>query len=274
MRLTLHCSGDSVKLQLDSISWAAHRRIRVHYLMHALFETPGSIEFWVKNRGHAYSGTHTYQGHALPNSEEIDLLIVMGGPQSPLREGDLSYLRGEINLVAQLIEQNKPVVGVCLGAQLIVEALGATTLRSPEKEVGIFPVQLTREGMLDPILRTLPAEFDVLHWHHDMPGIPKRAVLLARSAGCAHQAFRFNDRVYGFQFHLEPTPESIKLLIQNAGDDLMPSKYTQAAQHILSADFAAMNKYLVHVLDSLVAIAQAPCRGDDTDESEKVSLCK
>lgn len=80
---------------------------------------------------------------------------------------------------------------------------------------------------------------------------------MARSAGCPHQAFRFGDRVYGFQFHLEPTAESIKPLLQHGADDLAPSKYTQTAEEISSSDFALMNSRLAHVLDSLVEIAKA-----------------
>ena len=142
-------------------------------------------------------------------------------------------------------------------AQLIAEALGAGTLRSPEKEVGTFRVQLTHDGAQDPILRAFPTQFDALHWHHDMPGIPNGAALLAHSAGCPHQAFRFGDRTYGFEFHLEPTAASIKPLLQNGADDLVPSKYTQPANDILSSDFATMNKRLAHVLDSLVALADS-----------------
>jgi GMP synthase (glutamine-hydrolysing) len=164
-------------------------------------------------------------------------------------------LRDEINLVAKVISRKKPVIGFCLGTQLIAEALGAQTCRSPEKEVGVFPVQLTLAGTKDPILRGFPAEFDVLHWHHDMPGIPDGAVLLARSAGCPHQAFRFGDRVYGFQFHMEPTAESIKPLLQNGESDLAPSRYTQTAEAILSSDFGSMNARLAQVMDALAAFA-------------------
>src|SRR5260370_9087152 len=183
--------------------------MRIHYVMHASFETPGFIDHWATDRGHPYSGTHIYKGQSLPDAQDIDLLIMMGGPQSPLQMGEFGYFRDEINLVAKVIEQRKPVIGFCLGSQLIAEALGAGTRRSSEKEVGTFPVQLTLEGTRDPILRDFPSEFDVLHWHHDMPGIPDEAVLLARSAGCPHQAFRFGDRVYGFRFHLQPTADSI-----------------------------------------------------------------
>jgi len=229
--------------------------MRVHYVMHASFEVPGFIDQWAKARGHVYSGTHIYKGQSLPDSGDVDFLIVMGGPQSPLRIDEFPYLRDEIKLVAKVIEQRKPVIGFCLGSQLIAEALGAQTCRSPEKEVGVFPVQLTLAGTRDPILRGFPAELDVLHWHHDMPGIPDGAVLLASSAGCPHQAFRFGDRVYGFQFHIEPTAESIKPLLQNGDGDLTPSRYTQSAEAILSSDFGSMNARLAQVLDALVVLA-------------------
>jgi GMP synthase (glutamine-hydrolysing) len=137
--------------------------MKIHYVMHASFETPGFIDHGATDRGHHYSGTHIYKGQSLPDAQDIDLLIMMGGPQSPLQMGEFGYLRDEISLVAKVIEQRKPVIGFCLGSQLIAEALGAGTRRSPEKEVGTFPVQLTLEGTRDPILRDFPSEFDVLH---------------------------------------------------------------------------------------------------------------
>src|ERR1700736_22997 len=88
---------------------------------------------------------------------------------------DYPYLSDEINLISAVIRQNKPIVGFCLGSQLIAEALGARTRKSPDKEVGIFPVHLTDDGQRDPILKSFPTKFEVLHWHHDMPGIPDGA---------------------------------------------------------------------------------------------------
>jgi GMP synthase (glutamine-hydrolysing) len=228
--------------------------MRVHYLMHASFETPGIIEKWAQDRGYAFDGTRTYSGGKLPKAADVDFLIVMGGPQSATRLDNHPYLRDEINLISGVISLNKPLVGFCLGSQLIAEALGAPTKTSPNKEVGFFPVQLTDEGRQDSILGNLPSEFEVLHWHYDMPSIPTGAALLARSAGCPHQAFRYGDRTYGFQFHMEPTEESIKPLLENAAEDLAPGRYTQTSEEILSADFEAMNQRMILVLDSLTKL--------------------
>jgi GMP synthase (glutamine-hydrolysing) len=230
--------------------------MRVHCVVHASFETPGVIEKWARDRGHGFDETPAYAGETLPDAAEVDFLIVMGGPQSPKRMNDYPYLRDEINLISAAIGQNVPVVGFCLGSQLIAEALGARTRKSPEKEVGVFAVQLSDDGQQDSILKSFPAEFEALHWHYDMPGIPDRAALLAHSAGCPHQAFRFGDRVYGFQFHLEPTRESVKPWLQKAVDDLAPSKYTQTPEQILSADFETMNRRAMYVLDSLAESAR------------------
>jgi GMP synthase (glutamine-hydrolysing) len=223
--------------------------------MHVAFETPGIIEKWALDRGYIFDGTLMSADKELPDAADIDFLIVLGGPQSPLRMNDYPYLRDEVDLISAVIRQNKPVVGFCLGAQLIAEALGASTRKSPNKEVGGFPVQLTTDGQKDPILKGFPPEFAVIHWHNDMPGIPDGATLLARSAGCPHQAFRFGDRIYGFQFHMEPTLESIKPLLEDAADDLAPSEYTQTPEEILSFDFETMNRRMTHVLDSIVNIS-------------------
>jgi len=229
--------------------------VRIHYLMHVDFETPGIIEKWAADRGHVLEGTLTSANKPLPDARQIDFLIVLGGPQSASRLDEHPYLRGEISLISAMIGQNKPVIGFCLGAQLIAEALGARTRQSPHKEVGGFPIELTEDGRNDPVLKNFPPAFDVIHWHNDMPGIPDGAILLARSAGCPHQAFRFGDRTYGFQFHMEPTLVSIKALLENGADDLAPSQYTQTPEQILSFDFETMNRRMMQVLDSIVEIS-------------------
>src|SRR3546814_5089581 len=106
----------------------------------------------------------------------------MGGPQSPLALEEAPYLKDEIELIRKAIHAEKLVIGFCLGAQLIGEALGGKTERSPEREIGIYPVSLTPEGLKDDLFRDFSEIFNVIHWHNDMPGLTKDAQLLDRKS--------------------------------------------------------------------------------------------
>src|SRR5262249_25394743 len=142
----------------------------------------------------------------------IDLLVVMGGPQSPTTtpaECPHFDAAAECDLIVRCVRARKAVVGVCLGAQLIGTALGAQHEASPEKEIGKFPITLQPH----PKFAGFGDMLDVGHWHSDMPGLTEGAVVIARSAGCPRQIIEYGDLVYGFQCHMEFTPEVVELLI-------------------------------------------------------------
>jgi len=197
------------------------------------------------------TGTRTYDDEPLPSVADFDFLMVMGGPQSACEIDKYTYLQKEIELIRSAIAADKYVLGVCLGAQLIGEALGAKAERSPEKEMGCFLVELTEAGKKDKVFQHLPENFSSMHWHYDMPGIPSDGVLLAKSVGCPRQAVRFGERVYGLQFHLEFTKEKMETLIDKCHRDLSVSAYTQNAQEILTADFETINNTMRLILDKI-----------------------
>lgn len=219
---------------------------------HAEFERLGSIETWATQRKHTIHQVNPYRGEALPDSNTVDFLIVMGGPQSSLKLAKAPYLKDEIKFIEKVIKKNKPIIGVCLGAQLIGEALGAKAERSPHREIGMHLVELLDEAKTDPIFKQFPSKFEVMHWHNDMPGIPEGAVLLAKSEGCPRQIFRYGDRVYAFQCHFEFTCELIETMLENCKRDLDTSeKYIQSAKTMLAADYSDGNRKLEVVLNYL-----------------------
>lgn len=124
----------------------------------------------------------------------------MGGPQSPRDAKNLPYLQEEINFLRSSIKADRYVLGFCLGAQLISEALGGKTLKSPQKEVDIFPVQLTYEGIQNRLFQDFSAHFLVIHWHNDMPPWTEGATLLATSEGCPAQAYQYRIVSMGYSF--------------------------------------------------------------------------
>jgi GMP synthase (glutamine-hydrolysing) len=228
--------------------------LKILYLIHADFRIPGIVEKWAKQHKYQFQIVRPYQGDSLPSIADFDMLILMGGPQSPLKLDQFPYLADEINLIKKAIAAKKKVLGFCLGAQLVGEALGAKTERSPEKEVGVYPVTLTEDALTDPLLEGFNREVPMLHWHNDMPGLTTESVLLGYTAGCPRQLIRYLPGVYGFQPHLEITRNNMKIMIAFASADLKPSRYTQTADELRKQDYERINAMMIKILDRLVAL--------------------
>lgn len=223
--------------------------MRVSALMHAPFETLGAIQTWLGKKGYKIVETHTYRGDRTPALESFDWLIVMGGPQNLKQLEQYSYLQEEIRLIKQALQNGKPVLGICLGAQLIAESLGAKTEASPEKEIGVFGLQLTGAGYADPIMQHFPDQFPATHWHSDMPGIPAGAAILATSQGCPRQIIRFKTNVYGLQCHFELTSNDIYEMVKHDQNDLIPNLYVQTKEELLNYNYANINQQMFLFLD-------------------------
>ncbi|NGM90772.1 glutamine amidotransferase, partial [Parapusillimonas sp. SGNA-6] len=199
-------------------------------------------------------------------AEDIDLLIVMGGPQSPdttQEECPHFNAKAEIAVIQKCIQADKAVVGVCLGSQLIGQALGAKFEHSPEKEIGVFPIQLTADGLKDEKINHFGSTLPVGHWHNDMPGLTPQSKVLATSAGCPRQIVAYNNLVYGFQCHMEFTQETVELLIAEEVDFLTHNtthKFVQKPDEIHHYDFSEMNEKLWQFLDKLAA--EYLCQGE------------
>ncbi|UOZ17137.1 type 1 glutamine amidotransferase [Enterobacter asburiae] len=238
--------------------------MHIHFIIHEHFEAPGAYEVWGKNRGCSMSYSRVYQGDPLPEDLlSTDLLIIMGGPQSPattLQECPWFDAQAEMRLIGRAIETGKTVIGVCLGSQLIGEALGAAFCHSPEKEIGKFPVRLTEAGKSNPLFEDFGHELNVGHWHNDMPGLTPQAKVLAYSEGCPRQIVQYGERVYGFQCHMELTPEVVELLIVHSQNDLRRAaefRFVETAEKLRSHDYREMNQVLFSFLDKLAAQREA-----------------
>jgi GMP synthase-like glutamine amidotransferase len=142
-------------------------------------------------------------GDPLPDLQELDGLVVMGGPMGALDDHEHPHLPAERELLAAAVAAELPVLGVCLGAQLLAAAAGAKVYHGPVLEVGLGTVDLTDAGRADPVLGPAGPRLDVLHWHQDTFELPDDAVHLASSDIYPHQAFRLGEQAYGLQFHLE-----------------------------------------------------------------------
>jgi GMP synthase (glutamine-hydrolysing) len=227
--------------------------IKIHYLQHVPFEGLASIERWAKTRGHWLSVTKFYQNEPLPPVDEIDWLVVLGGPMNIYEEDRYPWLSREKRFIEQVISKEKVVLGICLGSQLIADVLGARVFRNRYKEIGWFPIEFTPEAQTLPLFNFLPPRLTVFHWHGDTFELPQDAVWLARSEGCQNQAFLYKEKVLGLQFHLESTKESVEQLLNNCADELVEGRYIQKPDEMLSreTDFEKINQALQGILDRM-----------------------
>ena len=178
---------------------------------HVAFEILGTLNPMLKSAGFRIRYVNFgRQPAARPSLDGYDGLVVLGGPMNVDDVGTYPHLETEVGLIGEALRREMPVLGICLGAQLIAKALGASVEANGEKEIGWYPLSITAEGTDDPFLGSFGESEHIFQWHGDTFDIPEGAVHLASSPDCRNQAFRYGTNVYGLQFHLEVDERLIK----------------------------------------------------------------
>lgn len=229
--------------------------MRIVSLEHAEAEGAGKIARWAELRGHALAVVRLDLGEPLPAHASYELLVIMGGGMNVYQDRDFPWLPAERRFVAEAIELGKAVLGVCLGAQLIADALGARVVQNPVKEIGWFPIRwLARPALV----AGFPAECLAFHWHGDTFSLPPGAQHLAESDACRHQAFLFGDRVVGLQFHVEVSAEDVRAFVDTGESFLSHGPFIQSADELRRAepDLRATDAGLERLLDGLAAVVR------------------
>lgn len=227
--------------------------MKIAVLQHVAFESAGMIADWAEARDHSVTIYPLHENALLPNIDAFEMLVVMGGSMSVGDDAKHPWLAPEKTLIKAAIEADHYVVGICLGAQLIANVLGARVYPNHVKEIGWFPVAIADEAIGQPILSGLNSAMNVFHWHEDTFDLPHNAQLLMSSKSCKNQAFLYNQRVLGLQFHLEMTEEGIKNIITHCKEDIAPSTSIQSEEEMLTSigNIAPCKRILNSLLDRI-----------------------
>jgi len=193
-------------------------------IKHVDMEGPGLIEDYLKQEKIPYQILNLNTGVRFPKLDGFTHIVILGGPMNVYEEDRYPFLKNEDLFIKEAIQRGKSVLGICLGAQLIAKALGAKVFKAPLKEIGWYDVSLTEDGSKDSLFSHLPKTLSVFQWHEDTFEIPNAGKLIATSSLVPHQAFRYGERVYGLQFHLEVTEEMIKEWLKTYEEELQGSQ--------------------------------------------------
>jgi GMP synthase (glutamine-hydrolysing) len=194
---------------------------KIVVLQHHQAEALGAIAEALESAALAWQYVRVHDGQPIPESiRGAGGLIVMGGPQTVYQLDKYPYLRDEMRLIEAALKENKPILGVCLGSQLLAAILGAKVYRAASREIGWYPVRLTDSARDDRLLRGVATEFVAAHWHSDVFDLPAGATALASSEKTPLQAYRYGEKAYGFLFHAEMTEEILTALVVEFGDGL------------------------------------------------------
>lgn len=170
---------------------------------HTEEEVPGTLSVWLENAGFPFHIHHLYRDNAIPDSGAYDWLIVLGGPMNLDEEDKYPWLGVEKKFIAEWLQSKKPFLGICLGGQLLAQALGAKVEKSEMREIGFHSISRTREE--HSAFQRWPSSLRVFQWHEDRFDLPSGCQRLLTSEACTNQAFALGREVVGFQFHPEST---------------------------------------------------------------------
>ncbi len=206
----------------------------------------------MSRRGHRLQLVRLYADESLPEWEEVDWALVLGGPMGVGDEEQYPWLRQEKAWLGEGVERGKLIWGICLGAQLLAEILGAKVYPNPHKEIGWFEIQLAPEFRATPLGSAMPDTLLAFHWHGDTFPLPSGALPVARSEATAVQGFWWDQRILGLQFHLETTPEIAKELITHDLLQYQNEPFVQSAGEMLedSERFKYLRFYLKLLIES------------------------
>lgn len=227
--------------------------MNIHYLQHESFEDLACIQSWANNTGNKLSSTKFFEKHSLPEINDIDFLIVLGGPMGVYDEHKYAWLKEEKKFIEKAIRNNKKVLGICLGSQLIAEVLGAKVYKNKEKEIGWMNVELTEQAKTDRYFEKFPSSLTVFQWHGDTFDLPKGAVHIAKSPACNHQAFTYGEKVIALQFHLEATDKLIEALTLHCKEEIVEGPYIQKEKAIIKNTYRCheTNQWMKEILNKI-----------------------
>ncbi|MFY2764707.1 type 1 glutamine amidotransferase [Arenimonas sp. MALMAid1274] len=224
---------------------------RLLVFQHVAAEPLGTLDPLIRRRGHRIRFVNFERDPgAEPSVDRYRGLVVLGGPMNVQDQATRPHLRTELRAIEAALRQGKPVLGICLGAQLLAHVLGAPVQRHPQPEIGWYDLQLTAAGRADPVLSALGAATPVFQWHACSYALPAGAVQLARTTTCEQQAFRYGDSAYGLQFHPEVDAALIGRWLAN------PSYAQELAEAGLAQDPDQIRRSTTALVTQLQAVAE------------------
>ena len=220
--------------------------MKLHYIQHVPFETPAGILKWASSRSVDISSTKMFDSALLPELSDFDFLLIMGGPMSVNEESKFHWMKNEKKFIENCISHNKKILGICLGAQLIADVLGAEVSANKYKEIGWHDVDKCNDIRFT---NEFPTKFKAFHWHGERFNIPDDAVKIFESEACDNQGFVYGNSV-GLQFHIESDDDLIASMIENCSNDIDNSRYVQNINEInagksnIPVNFKIMSSFL------------------------------
>ena len=194
-------------------------------IQHIFCEPAGLIEEVLQENDFEIDNIKIYNGDHIPEDiEAYDNIVIMGGPMNVQETENFPFLRQERNLIELALEDSKPILGICLGAQLLAQVLGSKIEKIAVPELGYHPIEINRTNAPDSIFNSVPSRANALHWHYQAFDLPKSAIHLASSDLTPNQAFCYDDSAYGLLFHLEASPDQVNMMVREFDSiDLVPN---------------------------------------------------